>query len=69
MHVGGKPRKEHDKMILDHRDDHEHADFDFHLAIAKDEVIGMPRYPGSIKTDGKDNILNVTRNNDIQFVM
>ena len=53
MHVEGKPRKEHDRMILGHRDDHEQAESDLSLAIAKDEVIERPRYPESIKTYGK----------------
>ena len=53
VHVGGKPRIEHDRMILNHRHDHVQPWPDLSLAIAKDEVIGRPRYPESIKTGGK----------------
>jgi hypothetical protein len=50
VHVEGKPRIEHDRMILGHRDDHEQAQPDFPLATAKDEEIGKPRCPESIET-------------------
>lgn len=53
MHVEGKPRKEHDRMILGRRDGHEQPEGRLSLAVGKDELIEMPRYPESIKTGGK----------------
>jgi hypothetical protein len=68
VHVGGKPREGHDKMILGHRDDNEQAGAGFPLAIVKDEVIGRPRYPESIKTGGKHKSLGYEKYN-LQFVI
>jgi hypothetical protein len=55
-------------MILGHRDDNEQAGAGFPLALVKDEVIGRPRYPESIKTGGKHKSLRYEKYN-LQFVI
>ena len=67
MHVGGKPRIEHDRMILNHRHDHEYPDLP--QAIAKDEGpgIGRTRCPEGIETDGKHKSLVRYEKYNLQF--
>ena len=68
VHVGGKPRIEHDRMILNHRHDHdsERPEPDFPLAIARDEEIGRPRYPESIRQVVSTRVLRYEKCN-LQF--